>query len=187
MVENYNEILYAHETISTERLILRKFRITDAEDILEYASDAATVEHLIWDGLNTIDAACTAIYDYYWSRNGIWAIEFTENSKMIGCIDIRLIHEHDKIQFGYVLNRAYWGKGYMTEALRTVMALCFDKLEANRFEANHYAENPASGRVMEKCSMRREGVMIQSEKIKGIFRDCVQYGITREQYKNLDN
>ena len=182
MVKNYNEVLYNNETIETERLTLRKFRVEDAADIVEYAGDAKTVEFLIWEGLDSIEAARAAVYDYYWSKPGIWAIELAESGKMIGCIDIRLNHDDDKVGFGYVLNRAHWGKGYMTEALRAVMALCFEKLEANRFEAQHYVGNEGSGRVMEKCGMRREGCLIQGEKVKGVLRDVVLYGITREQY-----
>ena len=182
MTKNYNELLYQNETITTERLILRKFRVEDAADILEYASDTATVEFLVWEGLDTIEAARDAVYNYYWSRPGIWAIELAESGKMIGCIDIRLIQEHDKVQFGYVLNRNYWGKGYMTETLRAVMHLCFDKLEVNRFEAQHYAGNEGSGRVMEKCGMVREGCLMQGEKIKDVFRDVILYGITRKRY-----
>jgi len=183
MVKNYNEVLYQNETMKTERLVLRKFRLEDAADILEYASDAQAMEYLIWDGLSTIEEARAAVYDHYWARPGIWAIELAESSKVIGCIDMRLEHEDDKVGFGYVLNRAYWGKGYMTEALQAVMTMCFYKLEVNRMEAEHYVGNEGSGRVMEKCGMKREGCMVQAKKIKGIFRDCVQYGITREQYK----
>ena len=185
MVKNYNEVLYANETIKTQRLVLRKFRIEDAADILEYASDAQTMEFLVWEGLTTIEEARAAVYDYYWARPGIWAIELAEGGKMIGAIDLRLEHDHDKAEFGYVLNRGYWGKGYMTETLAAVMALCFDKLEVNRFEACHYVGNEGSGRVMEKCGMKREGCMAQSVKIKGIFRDNVMYGITREDYALL--
>jgi len=182
MVKNYNEVLYQNETIKTERLVLRKFRIEDAADILEYASDTQTIEYLIWDGLNSIDAAHAAIYDYYWARPGIWAIELSEIGKVIGCLDIRLEHNDDKVKFGYVLNRSHWGHGYMTEALRAVMAMCFEQLGVNRLEANHFAGNEGSGRVMEKCGMRREGLLVQGEKVKGVFRDCVLYGITQEQY-----
>ena len=183
MVKNYNEVLYQNETITTERLILRKFRVEDADDILEYAGDAATVEFLVWEGLDTIEAARTAVYDYYWSRPGIWAIEHAQSGKMIGCIDLRLLPDHDKAQFGYVLNRDFWGAGYMTEALGTVLVLCFNKLDLNRVESEHYADNGASGRVMEKAGMRREGLSVQSQKVKGILRDTVFYGITKEQWR----
>jgi len=74
MVENYNEVLYENETIETKNLILRKFKKSDAPDLLEYASDPQTVEHLVWPGVTTIEEARTAIYNYYWSKPGTYAI-----------------------------------------------------------------------------------------------------------------
>ena len=182
MVANYNEVLYQNHRIETKRLILRRFELRDAADLLEYASDAATVEFLIWDGVQTIEAATASIYDYYWSRPGIWAVELTTEGKMIGCIDTRVITTHDRVEFGYVFNRKYWNKGYATEALRAVTELCFDKLHTNRVAAQHYAENGGSGRVMEKAGMKREGCLRQHEIVKGKLRDCVQYGIVRGDY-----
>ena len=182
MVKNYNEVLYKNECIETERLILRKFKVEDAEDIFEYASDAATVEFLCWEGLSTLEEAHAAVYNHYWAHPGIWAIEHTESGKVIGCIDMRLIHDDDKASFGYVLNRAFWGRGYMTEVLRAFLTLCFEKLELNRVEANYFAGNEGSGRVMEKVGMKREGYFPQQEKVKGIFRDCVRYGIIKSDY-----
>ena len=73
----------------------------------------------------------------------------------------------------------------MTEALSAVLRLCFEKLELNRVEATHYAGNEGSGRVMAKCGMELEGVGKQGEKIKGIFRDIVHYGITKTHWLNL--
>ncbi|MCL1845887.1 MAG: GNAT family N-acetyltransferase [Defluviitaleaceae bacterium] len=180
MVENYKEILYDNETLSTPRLTLRKFRKTDAEDVFEYGSDAETLEFLVWEGLKTADDAKVAIVNYYWSRPGFFAIE--REGKCIGCIDLRMLPEHEKATFGYVLNRAFWGQGYMSEALSAVLALCFEKLELNRVESEHYVGNEGSGRVMEKCAMQREGLSPQKEKIKGTFRDIVHYGLTRDMY-----
>jgi ribosomal-protein-alanine N-acetyltransferase len=166
--------------METARLILRKFKIEDAADILEYASCAETVKDLEWEGVSALEEARTAIFDYYWSRPGIWAIEHKDNGKMIGCIDVRLKHEHDKASFGYVLNKKFWGNGYMTEALKAVLKLCFEKLEINRVESRHFAGNEASGRVMEKAGMVREGYAFKCEKIKGVFRDVAFYGIVRQ-------
>ncbi|MCL2357743.1 MAG: GNAT family N-acetyltransferase [Defluviitaleaceae bacterium] len=180
MVENYAEILYDSEILHTPRLTLRKFRKDDAEDLFEYGSDAKTLEFLVWEGLKTVDDAKAAIINSYWARQGFFAIQLGE--KCIGCIDLRLDPKHEKASFGYVLNRAFWGKGYMTEALSALLALCFEKLELNRVESQHYTGNEGSGRVMEKCRMRREGLSPQKEKIKGIFRDIVHYGITRDMY-----
>ncbi|MCL2546528.1 MAG: GNAT family N-acetyltransferase [Oscillospiraceae bacterium] len=182
MVENYIDALECHEILTTSRLILRKFKEEDAEAVLEYGSDAETVKYLVWDGVQTLEEAKQSILDYYLSRPGIYAITLKEGAKCIGCIDLRINEEHEKSGFGYVLNRQYWGNGYMTEALQAVLALCFDRLELNRVEDGHYIENGSSGRVMAKCGMTREGMAKQQVKIKGVFRDVVHYGITRDEW-----
>jgi ribosomal-protein-alanine N-acetyltransferase len=182
MVTNYNEILYNNEMLQTERLILRKFRKDDVADILEYGSDEQALEYLIWSGIKTPEEALLTIVDYYWSRPGIYAIELKENKKCIGCIDLRLEVEHEKSTFGFVLNRDYWNKGYMSEALLAVLGLCFDKLSLNRVESCYYVGNDGSGKVMKKCGMKLEGIGKQEVKIKGVFRDVVHYGITKEDW-----
>ncbi|MCL1913714.1 MAG: GNAT family N-acetyltransferase [Eubacteriaceae bacterium] len=185
MVKNYLEILFDNETLGTKRLILRKATKGDAHDMLEYASDEETVRYLDWAGAKTIDEALEGIITFHWSQPGIWAIELRENSKCIGAISINVEPDHDKCSFGYVLNRNYWNKGYMTEALGAVLSLCFEKLELNRVEAIHYVGNEASGKVMEKNHMAFEGISIHGVKIKGVFRDVVRYGIIKEHWNSL--
>jgi len=182
MVKNYNEILYDNETLFTERLILRKFTKEDAPDVLEWGSNEEALRYLSWQGVTTIDEAKAAIFDHNLSRPGIFAIELKETGECIGSLDLKIEPDHDKLVFGYVLKPAYWGKGYMTEALAAVLELCFEKLDANRVEALHYAGNVGSGKVMTKCGMKLEGIAKQGLKIKGIFHDVCHYGITKEDW-----
>jgi len=184
VVKNYNEVLYANERIETPRLILRRAQIKDAADIFEYGSDPEVTKTLEWDGLTTIDEARDSIFNYYWEVPGKWLIELKGEGKVIGGIDVRLKHSHDKASFGYALNRHFWGKGYMAEALEAVVVLCFDKLEANRVEARHFAGNEASGRVMEKVGMKLEGLAKQGEIVKGKPHDVLFYGLCREDYSS---
>ena len=65
---------------------------------------------------------------------------------------------------GYCMSRAFWGRGIMPEALKAVMAYLFDEVGLNRIAACHDANNPKSGRVMEKAGMKREGVLRQAGK-----------------------
>lgn len=185
MVENYMEILYDHQQLNAESILLRKFTKEDAFDVLAYGSDGQTLKYLDWNGVHTPDEALQNIIGYYWSQPGIFAIELKENKKCIGCIDLRMQPKHEKASFGYVLNRNFWGKGYMTEALSAVLRLCFEKLELNRVEAEHYVGNEGSGKVMQKCGMELEGIRRQANKVKGIFHDVVQYGITKERWTTL--
>ena len=182
MVQNYKEILYDNERIETNRLILRRARKYDVDDILEYASDAKTVEYLDWDGANTAEKVMQDIIEFHWSRPGVWVIELRENLKCIGTIDIRVEKEHDKASFGYVLNRNYWNRGYMTEALSVLVKLGFEKLDLNRIETFHYIGNEASGRVMQKSGLIFEGISVQGVKVKGTFRDVARYGVTKAKW-----
>ena len=183
MIKNYNEVLYNNRRIETERLFLRPMQLSDAEDMFEYASDEETLSTLMWEGVKTLDEAKAAIYDWHLaSPHGKWAITLKDGGKLIGGVDVGLNHAHDKGSFGYVINRQFWGKGYMTEAFAAIVDLCFMRLELNRVEARFYVGNEGSGRVMEKVGMKHEGVLIASEKIKGKFKDVVYYGLTREQY-----
>ena len=183
MLKNYNEILHLHEKMTTARLVLRRADSLDAADLLEIAADPQALEYLVWEGCDSIDDMRIGIYDFHLSRPGVWIIDL--NGKAIGTIDIRLDHNNDKAAFGFVINREYWGRGYATEALKAVLALCFDGLQLNRVESQHYVGNEGSGRVMAKCGMKYEGTQIQGQKIKGVFRDIVLYGITRGQYAAL--
>jgi len=176
MVQNYEDVLNNTERLQSERIYLRRYTLNDASDVLEYGNDARTVKYLVWEGISTIQEAETAISQHF-LRPGVWAIELNENKKCIGGIDIRLEPRHEKATVGYVLNRAYWGQGYMTEALQAVIAFCFDTLQLNRIEATHYVGNEASGRVMQKCGMQYEGTAAKEVKIKGVFHDVVHYGL----------
>ena len=186
MIENYIQALYDCKPLPTPRLVLRAFTKADAPGILAYAGDPPTVEYLEWGGVTTLAEAVKNIVEVYWASPAYFAIALKDTNECIGAIDIRIKKAHDKASIGYVLNREHWGKGYMTEALSAIIRLCFEDLELNRVEASHFAGNEASGRVMAKCGMLPEGVGIQQEKVKGVFRDNVFYGLTRRQWE-VDN
>ena len=80
-----------------------------------------------------------------------------KTSELMGMINARV--ENHKWQMGYVLARAYWGKGYMTEALRKLVAWALEQPEISRIWSVCDIENRASARVMEKAGMRREGTL----------------------------
>lgn len=176
------KILSEISRIESDRIALRRFSQADKHDVLEYGSDRETVKYLVWDGIETLEQAEEAIREYYSVRAGIFAIEHKESKKCIGCIDLRLDAGNDKAGFGYVLNRAFWNRGYMSEALCALIGVCFGALTLNRVEAEHYAENPASGRVMLKCGMLYEGTGRKEQKVKGVFRDVLHYGMLLEDW-----
>ena len=64
-----------------------------------------------------------------------------------------------------------------------MIAYTFETMDVNRIEAQHELDNPASGRVMEKCGMKKEGVLRQRLYNKGKFVDVALWAILREDYE----
>lgn len=177
-----NDNLEGNLVLKSNRLILRPFTIDDIDDVFLYASDDIVTKYLTWPSYTDISVIEEVVKKYYIDKKGVFAIELEAEQKCIGCIDLRLCTEHDKGSFGYVLNRKYWNKGYMTEALNSILDFSFSKLELNRVEATHYIGNEGSGRVMQKCGMRYEGTGIKEVKVKNLFYDVAHYAILREEW-----
>ncbi|NLL71808.1 MAG: GNAT family N-acetyltransferase [Epulopiscium sp.] len=178
---NYNKILEGNTVLESERLMLRPFSLKDTKDVFLYAQDEVVTKYLTWSTHNSVEETQKTIEEFY-MKKGVFAIELKAKQMCIGCIELRINEKHNKASFGYVLNRHYWNKGYMTEALQLLLDLSFTKLELNRIESTHYVGNEASGQVMKKCGMKYEGTGRQEVKIKGIYYDVVHYGILREEW-----
>lgn len=166
-----------------EHVNLRPFKLSDAADVLEYASDPDAIRYLSWNGVRSLEDAADFVRKYYMTIPGFYAIEDVWLHKCIGCIELKVVPRDEKVILGYVLNRQFWGRGYMTEVLSAAIEFAFEELKMNRVEAIHYGPNVASGRVMQKAGMRKEGLGIEEVKIKGNFYNVVHYGLTKKQWK----
>lgn len=184
---DYASILEENSILESDRLILRPFTIQDVPDVYLFARDEVVTRYLTWPPHKDMSVTEKMVREIYMSRSGIYAIVLKSENKCIGCIDIRLVPEHEKATFGYCLNRNYWNKGYATEALALILELAFAKLKLNRVESTHYAGNEASGCVMQKCGMIYEGTGVKEVKIKGVFHDVVHYAILKDDWIRSKN
>lgn len=173
--------------LNTKRLRLRKFELKDLEDVYEYASDDEVTKYLIWDThkdkLET-KQYLESVLQRYKKEQSPYAIVLKENNKVIGCIDGKDYDKENKsIEIGYVLNRNYWNKGIMTEALQELVKYHFSSLDLERIEMRHYKENIASGRVMQKNGFQKEGLLRKKESKNGKLFDVVYYSLLKEEYE----
>ncbi|HET9223072.1 MAG TPA: GNAT family protein [Roseiflexaceae bacterium] len=182
-----DELLANLPVIETERLLLRKITLDDAADIFEYASDREVPTYMSWEPHQSIQET----YDYlervmrrYQEHNpGPWAIVHKRDAKMIGTCSYSSWEREDyRAEVGYVLNRRYWGQGYMAEAVRAIVDFGFSRLGMNRIQARCDVPNIGSARVMEKVGMSFEGVLRQQLFEKGTFRDIKIYSILRSEW-----
>lgn len=178
------ELIFAEQAhLETGRLILRPLTLADAEDMFEYANDKATTKY-VFPTHQTLADTRSAIANYFMAAPlGKYAIQWKENGKMIGTIDLRLDKNLNTGEIGYALNKAYWGQGVMPEACLMILSLGFDKLSLLRITAKYDARNKQSGRVMEKIGMVKEGERREARLWKGELINEVEYGISRSQWQ----
>lgn len=154
--------------LETDRLILRRFTIDDADEMYNnWASDTEVTKFLTWPTHPNVDVTKAVlnkwISNYEDGSFFNWAIVYKEQGKVIGNISVvRFDESVEAAEIGYCMSRALWGRGIMPEALKVVMDFLFDEIGFNRVAACHASENPKSGRVMEKAGMKLEGVLRES-------------------------
>jgi len=173
--------------IETPRLLLRELSQKDTDDVFEYASIPEVTNYLVWYPhqfiQDSIDFINFAKDQFVKNISIIWGIEFKEELKLIGTIDLRntqLINNCGEI--GYVISNKYWNKGIMTEALKSVIMFGFNDMKLNRIEAHCESENIGSSRVMEKAGMQFEGLLREKIYIKNKYRSMKMYSILKSEY-----
>ena len=181
------------ENIETERLLLRKFIINDAEQMFNnWAKDPDNVKYLSWKAHKNISETREILsiwINEYKNKNSYrWCINLKEKCEVIGSIDVvNIMEARSTCEIGYVLSKKYWNNGFMTEALRAVINYLFGNVGFNRIQLLHLVDNPASGKVMIKCGMKCEGILRQyGIKNTGEYSDTAIYSILRFEYEHKD-
>ena len=164
--------------------------MSDAKDIFAYSCDEEVARHVLWRAQKSISEAkeyCRFMMrKYRYDEPSSWGIIEKETGRLVGTIGFMDYSEDNaSVEVGYSLSRSLWNGGYMTEALRCVIRHTFENMDINRIEAQHELENPSSGRVMEKCGMRKEGVLRQRLYNKGRYVDVALYAIVKSDYDRM--
>ena len=162
MVSNMNaEINISNVILETDRLILRTWELKDLDDFFEYASVEGVGEKAGWEHHKSKDKSLE-ILKMFIEEKKVFAIVLKENQKVIGSIGIEeLSEELDKDldnlvgrELGYVLNKDYWNKGIMKEAISKVVDYCFNTLKLNFLMASYFNHNIASKKVLENLNFK---------------------------------
>ena len=178
-------LITAPDEMRTARMLLRKPRVTDAPLMFAaYAQDPVVTRYLTWrphadvaESRSVIDRFLTA-----WEKQEgfCWFLFGNDTDEMIGSIAAR--PENDGFNLGFLLAHAYWGCGYMPEAIAAVVDWAFAQRSVSRVSAACDMENYASARALEKAGFVRDGILRGFSVHPNISlapRDCYAYAITR--------
>jgi ribosomal-protein-alanine N-acetyltransferase len=174
-------------TLETDRLLLRRITLDDAQAVFAYASDPLVPVYMPWEQhqsiAETYEYLAHVLDRYRQGWPGPWGIVHKGDGRLIGtCAYGSWEREHRRAEIGYVLHRSYWGQGYMTEAVRAIVGFGFTSMGLNRIEARCEVANVGSARVMEKVGMTFEGVLREQVYEKGRYRDMKIYAILRREW-----
>lgn len=171
-------------TLETERLVLRGFRLSDVDAVRTLANDIAVARNTLniphpydrADAESWIESHPGQLE----RRQAVtYAVTTRVEGGVVGAVGLILELEHERAELGYWIGRPYWGRGYATEAVRSVVAWGFQSLGLHRVHASHFPRNPASGRVLRKVGMRHEGTLREHVKKWDEYLDLERFGLLR--------
>lgn len=175
--------------IETERLVLRPFRQDDAQAMFDnWASDAQVTEYLTWPTHTDLSVTQMIVNSWVNHNNETnwyqWAVTVKENGDVpIGSVSVVEFNDLlENIEIGYCIGKNWWNKGIVTEVLSALVKFFFEEVGAQKVCARHDVDNPASGRVMQKCGLKYEGAIRRELFVKEKPRDIAHYSILREEY-----
>ena len=146
--------------LETERLVLRRFTVADAEPMYRnWASDGEVTKFLTWPAHTSVEMSEMVLRDWtgHYAEESYyqWAIVPKSTREPIGSISV--VSRNDRaelVHIGYCIGRSWWHRGIMSEALRA---------------------------VMRKCGMKYEGTLRQSDRNNQGICDASWYGLLREE------
>ena len=141
--------------IETEQLVLRPFSMSDDKDMFAYACQADNLVYVFPAHKDIAETRLAIATMFMKAPLGKWAIENKADQKMIGTLTFVKFDEKQRtVEIGYVLNQDYWGKGLMTEAVRTLTDISLTAFGLNYVDIVVDSENLGSIRVAEKAGFQ---------------------------------
>jgi ribosomal-protein-alanine N-acetyltransferase len=174
-------------TLATARLLLGPHCEDDAERLHRWENDAEILE-MMSDAYEPTSIDDARKWIARWTSPeqvaGRFAVRLADTGEFVGYAHLGEVErDQGRCKLGYLIGeKAHWGRGYATEAVRAVVAQAFGPLGLHRVQAGAYATNPASIRVLEKVGFRREGVLRESVRRGEGFIDEIVFGLLRPEW-----
>lgn len=142
----------------TERLILRRYKKEDLQDLFEYVSDEQVVAFEPYKAMSLGEAGENLAWRI--GTDEMIAVELRDGRKMIGNVYMGK-REFDALEIGFVFNRNYWGNGYALESCEALLRQAFSR-GIHRIYGECDPENIRSWKLLEALGFRREAHLLQN-------------------------
>ena len=164
---------------------IRKWKESDAADLATVLSNKKVLDNLRdglpypyteKDGAEFIKVMLAA------DKNDVFSFAVVDGDRVIGNVGVFRQGNIHRLtaELGYYLNKDYWGRGIMTEAVKEVCAYVFSHSDIIRIYAEPFADNIGSCRVLEKNGFECEGILKKNAVKNGIVKDMKIYSLIKE-------
>lgn len=169
-------------TITTNRLVLRLFQQSDAEAVARLCNNYNIYKNTMYlpypyskeDALSWMEHH---LENFSANRSYEFAITDKESGELYGAIALSNNQKSYNGEIAYWVGEEFWGKGYATEAAEAIIQFAFDEKGYHKVFARYFGSNPASGKVMQKLGMTKEGILIDHVRKDERYEDLIHYGI----------
>lgn len=173
--------------LSSERLLFRKLTNDDASQIMKLRGDAETMRFIPRPLVTNEEEALAhikMINDNIDKNTDInWAVTEKGSDVCIGIMGFyRTQPENYRSELGYMILKEYWGKGYVTEAVKTLLDFAFNTLNFHSIEAVIDPRNVASEKVLQKNGFRKEAHHVENFFYNNEITDTVIYGLLKREF-----
>lgn len=160
----------------TDRLLLRQLAQDDLEFIYHHFKDAQVSQYLLDEAPVADYDQAQAIIDFYLKADpktyNRWVLVRKSDSQVIGtCGFHKWSKDNHRVEIGYDLSPAFWGQGYMREAMRAAIDNGFTRMGLSRVEAVVHCDNQRSLKLLERLGFKREGLMRDYYYYEGCYYD----------------
>jgi RimJ/RimL family protein N-acetyltransferase len=170
-------------TLETERLVLRGYREADVAALFDLASDPVIADFVTYNALPLREACwrSVALWLGHWALRGfgMWAVEERTSGAFIGRIGLWQPEGWPGTEVGWMLGRAFWGRGYATEAARASVDWGFTNLPVDEIVSLIRPDNAPSQAVATRIGERYRGEIVFRGGATGLW------AITRADWEAL--
>jgi RimJ/RimL family protein N-acetyltransferase len=180
-------LLHGLPVLESERLRLRALAARDAEEVYALYADRAAVRFAYAPPMNDLEDARRVIDETIALAQARSLFHFgvadREGDRIIGHATLfNWDGPQRRAEIGYSIRRNLWGQGFGSEAVTTLIAFGFERLDLRRIEADADPRNAASIRLLEKLGFVREGYLRERWEIDGEIQDAVYFGLLRREW-----
>ena len=176
--------------LETERLLLRMLSLEDAARMQQIRSNKEVMKFMDSHWHTNIELSEEFISEnlemYSLQKGLFWALIEKESQQFIGDFAFwQIDKKHCRTEIGYTLHPDYWGKGYMSEAMRKILNFGFQNLKLHSIEANINPKNTKSRNILTNVGFVKEAYFRENYFYNGKFLDSEIYSLLEKNFRTF--